>query len=309
MSRLGLSAQKGRAGNVSIFSMAIAVIALCAATFAVGWKLGHKQKAQKVKQQMAVEKSVASAVLKQERNKDLDDIRILSEVLEPRLKSEKSQIKIAHLLRNLIYTRVPGLAERGVRFEGYNWLRLGDTYRKSVLDPTYGHMCGGRTIVYLIALRAFDLTARKAGIYPRVAGIAKDMAASHASVEVLIDGRWLAQDPSFNFSLTDRSGRPIGWVEAAKLLKRGETIFHPTDGYAIWGQRSVEHFEGATGRVLRDLIVHVNTSPYWDGTSTQAATKFPEEWDGNLRFSSGRVAAVFSDDSKNIYELLSQPLN
>jgi hypothetical protein len=274
-----------------------------ALVFVAGWIGGFQHRSIEIKWRNAAARQAALVP----NPKDFEDIRLLSERLEPRLKGETSALRKAQLLRNLIYSRVAWSNQPGVRFTGFDWLDLADTFRKSLLDPTYGHMCGGRAIQYLVALRAFGLSARKAAIYPKVVELVNPaMPTSHASVEVLIDGRWVAQDPTFNISLIDNSGTAIGWLEAARLVKIGEKIRFGTDGFPTQANRALDDFTKRNGVSLNDLTVHVNTSPFWDGTKSQNGIKFPLDWDGHLRFTNGHDIPVFENDATGIHDLLAQ---
>jgi Transglutaminase-like superfamily len=317
---------KSRTGLVTPKSAALA--GLCALFLAAGWIAGFQHKsiivraknakadfargelavATAAKAAKAAEDAIVRPVWTPQTLKDLDDIRLLTERLEPRLVGETSNLRKAQLLRNLVYSRIAWVTDPGVRYTGYKWLDLADAYRKSMLDPTYGHMCAGRSIVYLISLRAFGVPARKVGMVLAAAGLsdAKTLS-SHASVEVLVDGQWIAQDPTFNFSLADSDGRAIGWVEAAKIVKDGKDIVHRLDGFDVSSEHSIETYGKQTGLTLKSFLGFVNTSPHWDGTSTRAGIKFPDGWDGHLRFTNGTATPIFANNAKGILHLLSRP--
>jgi Transglutaminase-like superfamily len=151
---------------------------------------------------------------------EMQAVRSMSIEVEPRLKDEKNPSRIALLLRNAMHWRIPFLRDTK-KLQTYNWMDIGETYRKSLFDSQYGHACGGRAIQYLAALRAFGIPARKVGFLTEVEN-ARNPVDAHATVEVLIDGKWIAMDPHFNFSLADENGELIGWVDAAKRLQNDD---------------------------------------------------------------------------------------
>jgi hypothetical protein len=300
----------------------LAAIAACALVFTLGWNGGVVYKRNSMKRTAAhtalaqaetlardeaAAKSKAVRALHAAALDDLGNIKRLSEMLEPRLVGEASPARIAKLLRNLVYSRVGWVSQPGVRVEVLDWFDLADSYRKSVLDPTYGHMCAGRSITYLIALRAFGLPARKVGILPSVNNL-PEIPRSHASVEVMIGGRWVAEDPTFNISIVDEAGRPTGWVEAAKLLNNGSSVSFPADGFEVVKAYSLENFIEPRGIKFQDLIKYVNTSSYWDGSNRAAGVKFPEDWDGKIQYATGKIVPIFENNSKGILDLLSRSL-
>jgi transglutaminase-like putative cysteine protease len=286
----------------------VATIAL--SCLLAGWVGGYQHKRFKVKAQEAVAATLAASAPMQDAlarmPDELQDIRAMAILLEPRLKDETDDLRTAILLRNMLYSNIPFYDDPGVRTAPFEWLRLADTFRKSLFDPGYGHKCGGRTIIYLITLRAFGITARLADMYSDVTDL-PDIANSHASVEVLIDGEWIAQDATFNISLKNAAGKYIGWVEAAHDLADGKTVTHDTDGFPTFPRRTFEAYSEESGITLNIITRYMLTSPYLLDGETQPPTK-TAEWDGVLHYRNGLRFDALQSASSSIYALLATPI-
>lgn len=214
---------------------------------------------------------------------DLIEVRDLIVALEPKLREKRDDLQTAILLRNFIHQRIPLWSERGVeKFEDYDFRDIDGTFTKSVLDDRYGHKCGGFVIEYLVALKAFGLTARKVGMYPEVDDLPK-VPISHASVGVLIGGKWVAQDPYFNISLRSPSGEALGWFDVAKL---GEAV-PDHDGFPA--KQSFEKFLKKVD--IASLTRNMNAA---DNIS-------PSNWDGVLRYRDGHTFNVLEADQSGVY--------
>lgn len=91
-----------------------------------------------------------------------------------------------------------------------------------------GLLCGDMTAIFEAALGALGYRARKLQL-ARSVHSALD---THATVEVLVDGRWLLFDPTFNLSARHR-GRWLGAAEVRALLLAGEA---PAIELQRWGE-------------------------------------------------------------------------
>ncbi|KQW22556.1 hypothetical protein ASC80_04105 [Afipia sp. Root123D2] len=282
---------------------AVTALALLVAGFA-GWKISDHRA------HLRADRLLQAAALADaaEDRSDLKDIRLLSIALEPRLAKERDPLTVSLLLRNLIYTRVVFKEGHKPRVTGYKWDDLDDSYRKTLLDPTCSHYCGGLTIEYLAALKAFGIPARKIGIYPKVNDL-PEVADSHASVGSLISGKWIALDPTFNISIKNTNGERIGWLDAGKLANKGMAVSFDADGFKQKQGRSLAAYLAKAGLTFRDLTQYLNTSPYWDGAVAMPATKYPADWDGILHYADGTAFDAVRTDSQAIYTLLAGDLS
>ena len=97
---------------------------------------------------------------------DLADIRGLTLALNPAL-ADLSGLPLAIALRDMMHNHITFPRDRkgSERITRFNFTALADTYRISLLDPRAAHACGGRTIQYLSALKAFGFTARLIALY------------------------------------------------------------------------------------------------------------------------------------------------
>jgi len=76
---------------------------------------------------------VSTAPLREE----LADIASLIKVLEPRLTAETDHLKIALLLRNFMHERIRYYRDTGPPKKPYDWFRLSETFKTSVLSRFY----------------------------------------------------------------------------------------------------------------------------------------------------------------------------
>lgn len=87
-------------------------------------------------------------------------------------------------------------------------------------DPTYGHICGGLAITSMDLLRAYGFQVRLV----QMLAVAVD---GHVAIEVLIDNRWIAIDPSFNAVFKNDQGELIGYKEIFKTWReQGKWVTH-----------------------------------------------------------------------------------
>jgi hypothetical protein len=132
------------------------------------------------------------------------------------------------------------------------------------------HICGGLSYLYTIALKSFGIESRFIGLYAETEN-ASFPVESHASVEVLIDGKWIALDPTYAFSIFYESKR-IGWREARGIMLSGGEVEYRHDG--VEPKIPVTDFS----RVVQNIITPGET--------------LPREWDGVIRYANGRTEDV-----------------
>jgi len=78
-----------------------------------------------------------------------------------------------------------------------------------------GASCGYRALLYLGALKSIGIESRMTSLYAYKS--AWDERATHATVEILIDGEWVVVDPYFNVYFLV-SGKPASAVKLHQLL-------------------------------------------------------------------------------------------
>lgn len=265
----------------------------------VGWVGGYQHRKMKANATAEVASERLLAERAAELPGDLKAIRALAEMLEPRLSQQRDQLQTALLLRNMLHHRVN---LHSAKFEGYDFTDLDATFARSVLNPAYGHLCGGISIQFIAALRAFGIPARKVGMYPAASDL-DDIAISHASVDVLINGRWVAMDPTFNTAFKNDRGEYIGWFDVRHTLRNGGRVVETPDEFTPKKNTTFEQYLAETHSTLLEVTKFMNAAPYLNG-KTEEAIVAPPEWDGVLRYRNKSVYNVLQADSVGVYWLL-----
>ncbi len=217
------------------------------------------------------------------------DIRHTNLLLKPEL-AELSPTQTAIVLRDLIHNTVPHTVPKVT-----NWRRLSRDYRKALMDPDYGHICGGLSILYIAALKAHGIKSRKVSLYTQVVNV-KPPVWSHASVEVFLNGRWVAMDPTYNFTIkTDN--RPIGWIEAARLARTGIKVRLESNKQKVlprYKSYNLDRPLSDPANFLNQFLAFINI-----GTKTEPAT-----WDGVVHYLNGEQFDSVAADTSRLYRRL-----
>lgn len=181
--------------------------------------------------------------------------------------AKADDMTMALTLRDMVYKRVPLKPTA----PGFLFSDLDRTVYLSLFDDEYGHACGGLTITYMAALKAFGIKARYVGLF-QVVDDAPRPVNSHASVEAFIDGRWIAMDPTFNVSIK-QNGRHVGWTEAKADLT---SVSFDSDGYSLLPRRTINEYPVPVSELIRFMIfgpslnTEIVTLPQWNGVITYA---------------------------------------
>lgn len=205
---------------------------------------------------------------------ELANVRQIALAMEPNL-SGMEPLPRALALRDLVYRKVPVKPAP----TGFDYNNLDKAVFLELSNDEYGDICGGLSIVYLTLLKAFDIEARYVGMFKEVTE-ATDPVVSHASVDVLLDGEWIALDPTFNFSIW-AEGQRIGWEAARERALANDPITFASDGYAILPGRNVYDYSDP----LPDSMDFMILAPVGES----ALTTLPEQWDGSIRYASGNT--------------------
>lgn len=206
---------------------------------------------------------------------ELANVRQIALSLNPDLEALEP-LSVALAIRDMIYRRVP----IELPPTGFDYSNLDRAVFLELTDPRFGDICGGLSIIYVALLQAFDIEARYVGMFTEAVN-APDPVISHASVEAFIDGRWIALDPTFNFSV-HFAGRRIGWQEARALTLAGQTVAFESDGYEIRPGGSVYDYPDPLTEALEFMI--------FAPTARTALQKLPADWDGVIRYANGHEA-------------------
>lgn len=209
---------------------------------------------------------------------DFANIKRMNGHLVPGIDS-MSDFDKAVALRNMLHTRVPVAVPNKDR----SWKRMYREYRRAIMDPAFGHICGGLQKLYMAALKAHGIRSRRVSMFVTVSD-ATDPLHSHATVDVFLDGRWIAMDPTYNFSLR-HDGQQIGWLDAADLLESGHRVSVETEGHQILERYATLHLTeplGGSKNFLTAFLNYITIGPYMR----------PATWDGYVRFKDGRTIDV-----------------
>ena len=187
--------------------------------------------------------------------------------------AHESDLKKAMLLADMVHHAVAVENVPWVHFSDLDW-----TFH-SAMEGKQGHLCQGITFVYMTALRAFGIESRFIGRFEKNA-VTQPPVTSHASTEVLIDGRWIAIDPTFHFTIRNMSGERIGWLEAREEHFSGYPIAFIDEG-ASPNHSFMAQYGGNAGFVGVLNLMSVGPSRVSD------SDRRPGEWDGMIRYDDG----------------------
>lgn len=143
-------------------------------------------------------------------------------------------------------------------------------------DPNQGHICGGLALLYGALASSIGLKVRVVSLFDTI----PNLSSSHSTTETLIDGRWVATDPSFNVMLKSNDGSKfIGYIEAAES---GFTVAQ----FAAMDNRRIDEYYLPLEELLN--FVFVNADPY-DSNGYEVV---PSNWDGSFNSPYGFVANI-----------------
>ena len=232
-----------------------------------------------------------------EQEKELSEIRETAVLLSPELAQTKSQMMIALMLRDQIHrTGVPV----GAGPPALNSSELADwsnAYKLSNLFRSRSNACNGKSILYMLALRAFGIPSRMVAFYASpAAGIP---VWSHASVDVLVDDNWVAMDPTFNVAMKDSGGLHLSWTEAVERMRKGDLVVPHSDGKTVLRGQSISNYEASVGD-LKELVELVLLGPWERGD----AISLNPDWDGKVRYIDGSEFDAWGSLTGEFYKLI-----
>ena len=195
-------------------------------------------------------------------------------------------------VNRLLHESIPLSKGRGVDFEDF------DHTMWSAITGRQGHLCQGLSFIYMTALKSLGIESRFVGMY-QDAQDAPSPVTSHASVDVLVDGQWIALDPTYNMSIRDATGQMIGWATARQRYLAGRPVFFTDEG-GMSGRTFIENYGSPEAFVGVFSFMALGPSVSVD------AEILPADWDGVIHYEQGRVfdAANFG----RIYAKLAAPL-
>lgn len=157
--------------------------------------------------------------------------------------SRVSDFDRAVLARDYVYhhTGLPLVSGHGDSTWKDSW-DLWEVYCSAIVVEKR-HLCQGLAIVYAIALRAL-------GIPVRFVFMASN-GSTHASVEFLHEGRWLASDPTFNVMFRV-DGEFVDYQAVRRAYAEGRKVRPTTNGMELCPQ--VRFTAGLSGRPCRRCL-------------------------------------------------------
>lgn len=207
-------------------------------------------------------------------NIELENIKkmILSRV--PKIENASDMVK-ATTIRDLVYSEVPLQSPP----PGFDYSDLDQSVFLHLFNDDFGDICGGLSITYMTILKAFDIPSRYVGMFRRATD-APNPVTSHASVDVYIDGHWVAMDPTFNFSI-ELDGRRLSWEEYRHVLKQDVSVSLSNDGYALLPDRIAQNYPVPLEQFTNYMIFGLSSIP------EATVTTVPNSWDGIVRYADG----------------------
>lgn len=207
-------------------------------------------------------------------NVELRNIRQMIIVQAPQLKGFDKMRKAVYL-RNMVYHRVPLKSPP----PGFDYANLDRSVYLELFDKNYGDSCGGLAIIYMTMLKAFGIPSRYVAMFSQVRN-APNPVNSHASVDILVNGRWIAEDPTFNFSLQSE-GHLLSWQEYRRDKDLGKAISISSNGLPLIQGRAVQNYPVPLPTLARYMILGPTS------VSKSALPIFPRSWNGVIKYANG----------------------
>ncbi len=221
-------------------------------------------------------------------------VKAITELLAPQLKTAKTDWKKALILRDLVHRHSVVNPQIPVA-TNEDLADLESVFRKSLVERSLSNACNGLAILYVLALRAHGIEARNVFMYS--SRKASNIVWSHATVDVRIDGAWVALDPTVNASLRDGAGKPLSWPDALLRAHNGQSVLVRTEGYPIKPNRSWSEIKKVLGYDLADWHRQYILGP----SVSESATLHGKDWDGRIHYADGRVFDAWKSGSSSFY--------
>lgn len=190
-------------------------------------------------------------------------------------------VHLASNLRDYIY--------RNVRLESssdyIDYYNFASTFKTATIQQEFGLLCGGLSLLYMAALESLDIPSRFVGILSSTE-VPYD---SHATVEIFIDGQWIASDPTFNIMYM-KNGRYLSYKDVYESLKSGKEFSISSNGYEIQSDRSIQNYYITQEELFQFVYIHPGFTNE-DRTPNQVS-HLPEWWDGHVTLQDGNLEEV-----------------
>lgn len=202
----------------------------------------------------------------------------------------RDRLKLAETLRRHVYKGVP---RRSQGPEDQASASLFWYYKSAVCDPEAGYLCQGTGQAYMIALEAFGIPTRRVDMF---SSTSHDYF-GHSSIEIHVDGRWFASDPSFDISFR-ADGRYLSWEELRSRLLSGEMIGEEIE---VVGNDSYD----MPPELVRYMIIYpARVSRLGDETYFDLKI-VPNTWNGKIAEKNGEMMDVVLRGADRVDRILS----
>lgn len=189
----------------------------------------------------------------------------------------------ALLLREAIYKNVPTGAPPKDADYPYQYGKPLRSYLQAFYQG-YGTLCGGYSQLYVFALEARGIDARRVGMWAEIdeTKLPSESAVldGHVSVEVKLDGRWIAMDPTFNVVFKDETGKLLSWTQVRDRYQSGLTVIPDSEGNTVSPQRSIATYYIGLDKLTKYMTV---------GLGEPGETPVNFGWDGVLHYRDGHT--------------------
>lgn len=261
--------------KIVISAIPLSAIAIFAALLATGTLPNFFKKADEFTSSL-----IADAMEQKDSETELANIKLMVLQLDPSISSltgEDNKLRLAMKLRDLVYKRVPVSNQ----WRGIDWNNIDNFVYLALASNDKGLLCQGLSAVYSLILTSFGIEHRNVAMFETV----DPLGSNHASVEVSIDGKWVAMDPTFNVSFSGRDGSLLSWGEVGEVCESGanvEPLFGPQSPA---DNRSNILTYYATICSLTKFMV-------WSPTNSEEGFTVPNEWDGVVEAKNGPYSFV-----------------
>jgi len=238
--------------------------------------------------QLDYDRILAAVSNRQSEFSELAQARVLLEQVNPHLvelASAGQTYELAQELMSTIYWSIPQVASP----DDSPWYDLDHLIADSI-GRQRGHICGGLSMNFVVALASFGFRHRAVGLFSDIENYD-----SHVSVEVLIGNRWIIFDPTFNLNFVDEQTRYLSWYEVRNQCLRGVT---PNHQIGVGGARPGDEIETYYAPIC-DLVQFMVFSP----TIGSPAIVLPQNWDGIVLQNGVANDVVVSYTHSRIYTL------
>lgn len=204
----------------------------------------------------------------------------------------ESVVAWAAKIRNHLYRSVP----LRLTPAGFDFFDFDTAYNATLQSGDVGHYCGGITCLYLACLEAHGIPARYVGLFDAC----REPYESHASVEIWIDGRWIASDPTFNVMFR-LDGAWLSYAELLAALAAEKPVEIVSNGFPIQPGRDISSYFVPL-RNWKYVVMHPAVV-YSSGRKLEyPLTRIPADWDGVIEYRTGPQSV---DNFTELYQFLS----